>query len=248
MKGLASGLKVEEGVDVGEVVAEGVVSTGLADIVGVQPAAVVGGSLEQIAVGISRFAGLYVKLASFSHLSTLGDMLYHASILLISDALDVVRVVHGHLGVVLILDDRVSETISYSNTLKIDVQTLFSLISLVNSGRDSRDVVAPIALSEHKELVGQVFSVSCEELLEETIEILRDFRLVVIIPFLVTITVADARRLVNPHDVSVVVPGVGVVDSIESIRSGSARPILREKGHLGTTSGPTSQPDDKRVV
>ena len=68
VQGLAGGVQVQIGLDVGEVVAEGGVTTGHADVVGVQTRVVVRGGLHQVAVVVRGHTGVGVHLASLGHL------------------------------------------------------------------------------------------------------------------------------------------------------------------------------------
>lgn len=144
MQCLSGGIKVEEHVQIREVVAQVAVTTWLTNIVRVQPCFIVRSGLNKVAIIVGRQAHRGVKLASSNHLLAQGQVLNHLIVCLLGHALDVVRVVHGHLGVILVLDQRVGKAIADAYTLQVNAFSaiLQIFVSLEDTRRDSRGVVA----------------------------------------------------------------------------------------------------------
>ena len=74
-------------------------------------------------------------------------MVHHALVGRIRHSLDSVTVVHSHLGIVLVLDDGVSESITHPDTSEVDEKTFFLQVSVEDSGCHGRCVMATIALT-----------------------------------------------------------------------------------------------------
>jgi hypothetical protein len=104
--------------------------------------------------------------------------------------------------------------------------------------------VAAVALAEHVERAGQVLRVSLEESLQEPVHVLSDVLLAVRVVLLVAVREAHASRLVDPHDVGVLVPAVLVPDGVSALGVHGARTVLAEQGELGAAARAASQPNN----
>ena len=235
MQGLASAVQIQESLDVGEVVAQGTVTAGHADVIGVEARVVVRGGLHEVAVVIGRHAGIRVLLAGLGHLHAGRNVRHHLRVGLFRHGLDVVGVVHRHLRVVLVLDNGISEAVAHTHAGEIDVDALFVVVALEDTGGNGRGVVTTVALAEDEEVVGHILGVGSEELLQELVHVFADRRFVLVV--LGTVRVSDARRLVNPHDVGITVPRVGVVVGGETILADCERRNEKENEQLKPTVG-----------
>mmetsp|Transcript_9389 Transcript_9389/g.32004 ORF Transcript_9389/g.32004 Transcript_9389/m.32004 type:complete len:283 (+) Transcript_9389:218-1066(+) len=145
VEGRTGGVLVHEGVHHGEVVAQGAVTI-LGDVVHVQPGLLKGplhGSLAEVGRVLARGSVLLALLA-------LGrarlDRSHHGVVLLLSDRLDPVAVVVGHLGVVLVLDGRVRDAVADTHARKVDghVAPGKVLVAVVDGLSHGRGVVPAI--------------------------------------------------------------------------------------------------------
>lgn len=209
MQGLTGAVQVQEGLDVGEVIAQGALAAGHADIVGIEAGVVVRGGLHEVAEVVGGHARVGVQLAGLGHLHAGRHVRHHLRVRLLRHRLDVVGVVHGHLGVVLVLDNRIRETVAHTHSGEVDVDALLVVVALEDAGSNGRGVVSTVTLAEDEEVVGHILGVGSEELLQELVHVLADSGLVSVV--LGTVGVSHTRGLVNPHDVGVAVPRVGVV-------------------------------------
>jgi len=117
VKGLPCRVGGEPLLDVGEVVAERVVPTLLADVVGVQPSAVIRSGQLSVAVAVRSIAiGTALIVAHLNLVNAKRGGLHHFLMGALVNALDSVAVVVGHLSVVLVLDLGLGQTISDSNS------------------------------------------------------------------------------------------------------------------------------------
>jgi hypothetical protein len=162
------GRKIQESLDVGEVVAEIRLATGLADIIRVQTRVVVRSGLHQVAVSVSSLAHGQVG-GMLSHLDVAGtnhglasrEAGNHLGVLVLRDCkskanrvnyarshrnilptgLDAIGVIHGHSRVILVLDQRISQAVADADTSQVDVKTLLMVVSLEDTRSHSRSVV-----------------------------------------------------------------------------------------------------------
>lgn len=216
--------RVEEGLDVREVVAQVIVAAGHADVVWVQTRVVVRCGQEEVAVGVGGFAGVHVKLTGFAHLLTGRRMLQHPLVLLLAHGLHTVGVVHGHGRVVLVLHDWVGEAVADTHALEIHMQALLVLVALEDAIGHSWGIMATKTFTEHEQFVSLEFRMSNEELLHEMVHVFGHFRFVVV--NLGAIGIANSSWLINPHNIGIVVPRIRIVDSSSSIWSNGARSVL----------------------
>mmetsp|Transcript_32122 Transcript_32122/g.80828 ORF Transcript_32122/g.80828 Transcript_32122/m.80828 type:complete len:245 (+) Transcript_32122:154-888(+) len=90
MQRFASGVKVQECLDVSKVVTKGAVTAGNTDIIRVQSGIVIGSGLHKVAVVISRDACVGVLLAGLGHLDTGRHMVNHFLVRVLRDTLNAV--------------------------------------------------------------------------------------------------------------------------------------------------------------
>mmetsp|Transcript_9576 Transcript_9576/g.15903 ORF Transcript_9576/g.15903 Transcript_9576/m.15903 type:complete len:264 (+) Transcript_9576:441-1232(+) len=140
----AGGVEVEVGLDVGEVVAEIALTAGHADVVRVEARLVVRGRLHEVAVVVGRHAGILVELAGLSHLYAGGHVVHHLAVGLLRHALDVVGVVHGHLRIVLVLNDRIRKTVTHTHTRQIYMDSFLVVIALEDARSNGWSIMATI--------------------------------------------------------------------------------------------------------
>lgn len=121
MKLLLGILSIHKGLDVRKVITQWVVSAFLGDIIGVEASHTIGGCEGGVAPQKGSLAGEAVDhagsgVALFDALNTEAFGALHTVVGVLVNGLDVVRVVEGHFGVVLVLDFGIGETISYSQS------------------------------------------------------------------------------------------------------------------------------------
>lgn len=225
----------------------------LADIIGVLLGHLVGGDHFLVAVGRGGQAaedrvGVVASLdqvgaggVGVSHLVAGGIVQDRA-----------VRVAAGHLGVVLVLDLRVSETVTDEERGEVDVLDAWravqggrnELVLLVDLLANGWDVVAGVGLSGDVEVEALVMGELLEEDLEESVDILGGGEG---IGDSFTVREADVGGLVQEDDGRVGVPGVRVEDGAGAILLDSAGAEFHEKAGQGRASWATVEPEGQGV-
>lgn len=94
-------------------------------------------------------------------------MIHHGLVRFFGDGLDVVRIVHGHLRIVLVLNQWVRESVADSNTFKINSQPFFILVSFIDSGRNCWGIMTAVAFAEYEEFTLLVFGMPHEKCLQK---------------------------------------------------------------------------------
>ena len=178
-KCFAGSIQVEVGVHVAEIVAQSTVSTRATDVVWVQACLVVRCGQPHVAVAVGIDTHVWVALAILDHRDTRGLMFLHAFVCLLTHALDVVGVIHGHVIVVLVLNGGVRQAVAHADASEVDVDAFLVLVSLENTVRYSRCEVTSIAFTEDVKLIALVLGVLLVEGLQEVVGILRHLLFVV---------------------------------------------------------------------
>ena len=203
---LFGGVEAEEIVNIGEIVAQRLDFAGLADVVRVQSSLFVRSNEPLVAHGLSDSAGRGVVLAlldqvnAWLHVTLHGLVSFeaHGGLLLHGDGPIV-----GHFGVVLVLDLGVGQTVTNTDTDKVE--------RLAEAVRGGRGVVSAVAFAENEEVVGlQNVIIGLAEGVKEMVHVLRNTGFVVHLVAAVAVAEADAGRLVDEDHRGVRVPGVGV--------------------------------------
>jgi hypothetical protein len=86
-------------------------------------------------------------------------------------SLDAIGVIHRHGGVILVLDQGVSEAIADTDTGKVDVRAFLVVVALEDAGSDRGSIVAAVRLAEDEELVVGVLGVGFEEGQQEAVHV-----------------------------------------------------------------------------
>jgi len=136
-------------------------------------------------------------------------------------------VVLGVVSIVEVLNLWVSESVSDSNTVEVDWDGGVLLVLLVDVVADSGNVVPTVRFTSDVELLLLVLGVEFEPGLKEGVHVSSDLSLVGI--EWRSIRVSSLNRLVNPHDIGLSVPGVGVEDGVGSVGCHRARSIFGEE-------------------
>lgn len=225
----------------------------LADIVGVLLGHLVGGDHLLVAVGSGGQAAedRVGVVASLDQVSACGVGVSH----LVAGGIIqdwAIRVAAGHLGVVLVLDLGVGETVTDEERGKVDVLDArraaqggrHELVLVVDLLTNGWDVVAGVGLSSDVEVEALVMGELLEEDLEESIDILGGGKGV---GDRFTVRETDVGGLVQEDDRRVGVPGVGVENGAGAILLDSAGAKLHEETSQGRASWATVEPEGQGV-
>lgn len=235
-------------------VAESTVALALfADIVGVLLGHLVGGDHLLVAVGGGGQAA-EDRVGIVASLDQVGAGWVRISHLVAGGIVQdrAVRVAAGHLGVVLVLDLGISETVANEEGGEVDVLDTWrtvqggrhELVLSVDLLTNGRDVVTGVGLSSDVEVEALVLWELLEEDLEESIDILGGGEGV---GDRVTVREANVGGLVQEDDGRVRGPRVGVEDSAGAILLDSAGAELHEETGQGRASWAAVEPEGQGV-
>mmetsp|Transcript_60871 Transcript_60871/g.128801 ORF Transcript_60871/g.128801 Transcript_60871/m.128801 type:complete len:245 (-) Transcript_60871:357-1091(-) len=150
----------------------------------------------------------------------------------------------AHFRVPLVLLLWIRESVADGEAGEGDLGALSGLVSLPDTVADGRDIVAGVGLAEDVEVVGLVLREGLEEVLKEGEHVLGHTSFVVRSE---ASGKTDAGRLIHPHDVGVVVPGVGVRGCGLAILGDLARSIFREERELRGAARAAGEPHDQGI-
>lgn len=154
----------------------------------------------------------------------------------------------GEISVSRVLHKRISQTVSDSQTLKVELQAFLLVQDIVTDGGN---VMAGITLTSDV----KISSIERRILLKEAIKEINHVSGNLILGFelmaLTGVRVTSTNRLVNVKQVSLLVPGVLIglkdVSVVGRVLLELERTVLVESGDLRGTARATSKPDDKRI-
>eukprot|EP00968_Pinguiococcus_pyrenoidosus_P005800 scaffold379_cov235-Pinguiococcus_pyrenoidosus.AAC.15 len=218
-------VRLQELLLVAEVVAELAFAL-LGEVIHVATCDLVGRHQLGVAEALRKGADGRAALALLDQLDALGHGRLHRREDLVADRLDALRVVHSHAWVVLVLDLRLRETVADAQAQQVDQVLGIVSHAVHDAARDRGRVVASIRLGE-----------------EEGVHVVRHLGFVVVVVVLVAVAEAHAGRLVDPHDVGVLVPGVQVAQGGLPIIIDLARAVLGQQRQLRRAARPAREPN-----
>mmetsp|Transcript_16748 Transcript_16748/g.63680 ORF Transcript_16748/g.63680 Transcript_16748/m.63680 type:complete len:510 (+) Transcript_16748:626-2155(+) len=235
-------VRLQELLLVAEVVAELAFAL-LGEVIHVATCDLVGRHQLGVAEALRKGADGRAALALLDQLDALGHGRLHRREDLVADRLDALRVVHSHAWVVLVLDLRLRETVADAQAQQVDQVLGIVSHAVHDAARDRGRVVAPIRLGEEVQAVLCVLRMALEHLVQEGVHVVRHLGFVVVVVVLVAVAEAHAGRLVDPHDVGVLVPGVQVAQGGLPIIIDLARAVLGQQRQLRRAARPAREPN-----